>query len=473
MSVLCNIISIFLGIGLCYEPTPPIAGSTDNGCLFPIESINGIKTKTFGLHLWGSPQQRGIAHGYLLTTQIIDWIEFYLIQTRFKGIVPQYQHFYHFVAVNMTFPIDVMNEMNAIISGMKLSKKSLLIPTLNRNITITDIMAANAYADSRSTQTGPYLTITNANNECTQFVAHKTFSDNKHLITGRNMDGECDVYKVTVTHLIVFAIDSYNNSPKIISFLWPGIVGIVSGINMHGVYVMNNAGNMGPSPIINDITPISVIVRGILNNFDQNNFTSTTVQKYVIDNFASNASATRLGSSGGGAILMCGCDSNKQDLVPVFVLEMDRLNTVVREPMESPDLLLNDVILASNHFRKYGVNQTVNDPMSNSEFKVFGIDVRLNYYNSSWRYENGRSKLYSINRTIGTINLDSMKNLLQTVSHGTTEHSVITMNDEEGNISLYFAVANSQINTLWDAPYERWYNIEFNYLFQQWNVTMS
>ncbi len=61
------------------------------------------------------------------------------------------------------------------------------------------------------------------------------------------------------------------------------------------------------------ITPISVIVRSILNNIINSNFSSEMIEQYVITNFASSQSPTKRGTSGGGAILVCACDQPYDD----------------------------------------------------------------------------------------------------------------------------------------------------------------
>jgi len=52
--------------------------------------------------------------------------------------------------------------------------------------------------------------------------------------------------------------------------------------------------------------------------------------------------------------------------------------------------------------------------------------------------------------------------LLQTVSHGTTEYSVIFAANEN---RILVAVDNLKTN-MWDAPYMRWVEFKFDELFQ-------
>ena len=62
-------------------------------------------------------------------------------------------------------------------------------------------------------------------------------------IAGRNMDGEIDFRKVTVTHLLVFAVDpGAAAGRRYVSIMGPGFIGTYSGFNEDGLYMMANAG---------------------------------------------------------------------------------------------------------------------------------------------------------------------------------------------------------------------------------------
>ena len=257
--------------------------------------------------------------------------------------------------------------------------------------------------------------------------------------------------------------------------MWPGFVGTESGINEFGVYTMMNTGNMGNYGIIGDITPVSLQMRMVLDSFTNTNFTYYNIYKYIISNFGSTESNSGLGTSGGGAIIMFGCPinynetnyNNTAENSNIFALEMDRDNTVIRLPNESPDFMFNNAIMTSNHFRKLGINMTnvnKNGPICNDEYNIYNMDVRIEYFNSSWRYEAGRSKFYVYNRTQGYLDEDSMFDLLQAVSHGTTEHSIVI--HALNVIDIYFAVADKD-STQWDAPYEKWHHFVFEDIFTQ------
>ena len=215
---------LFAKCTLCYDPTPPVANSTTYGTLYKLKG-----TDTFVLYLTGNSEQRGRAHGQLLATQIIDFIEFYLFRTCLGNNIDNYNNYTSFVSSHLSFPTQYSDEMENILQGMKESGKSLIIPSLNRTINIYDIMAANAYLEQTARIAGPFLIadsnsnvnkskingkVSKAGPSCTQFLATLDMTYDHHMLTARNMDGECDEWKVTVTHLIIFAIEATPTTPR-------------------------------------------------------------------------------------------------------------------------------------------------------------------------------------------------------------------------------------------------------------------
>ncbi|ETO18613.1 hypothetical protein RFI_18648, partial [Reticulomyxa filosa] len=381
--------------------------------------------------MWGNEQQRGLAHGTLLAKQIIDWLEFYMIRTHLNGDVSLYNNFTQFLQSHFVFEDPFMTEIDAIFSGMQLEgvfflknffffflfnnfvlfylsfqkkkKKSqveqstttmfairasgvnLTVPSLHRDFEVMDLLAMNSYLEVSAMIPGPYLhaNISKLQPACTQFLATESMTFDRTFWAGRNMDGETDPWRVTVTHLILFAIESTDNTPRIVSIMWPGFVGTLTGFNEWGVYTMVNAGNMGPSPVIGDLTPISFQMRAVLNTFvDVNTLTYTNVTDFLVSKFASEESNSGKGNgtSGSGVVAMIGWvdhDNEFSQPVSMFALEADRLATVARIPGQNPDLPLQYGILATNHFRVLGVD---NVTAPEQQFLVYGMDVRTGDY---------------------------------------------------------------------------------------------
>eukprot|EP01051_Picozoa_sp_SAG22_P015921 SAG22_NODE_2155_length_2920_cov_51.291741_4_plen_230_part_00 len=88
---------------------------------------------------------------------------------------------------------------------------------------------------------------------------------------------------------------------------------------------------------------------------------------------------------------------------------------------------------------------------------VFGRPTR---FSSTWRYHAGASRLAALRRAGTPIGTAEMKQLLQIVTAGATEHSVVV---RPGKLELELAVGN--LDGLWDAPYCEWHGFHFEDLF--------
>ena len=80
---------------------------------------------------------------------------------------------------------------------------------------------------------------------------------------------------------------------------------------------------------------------------------------------------------------------------------------------------------------------------------------------SRWRYEAGAQKLAAWSRVDRRIGTAEMRELLQAVCHGTTEHAIVT---RPGARSFDVALASLRPEA-WDAPYRQWTSFRFDELF--------
>eukprot|EP00708_Paratrimastix_pyriformis_P005548 GAFH01004613.1.p1 GENE.GAFH01004613.1~~GAFH01004613.1.p1 ORF type:complete len:147 (-),score=4.05 GAFH01004613.1:12-452(-) len=146
-----------------------------------------------------------------------------------------------------------------------------------------------------------------------------------------------------------------------------------------------------------------------------------------------------------------------------MVYECDRHGGAVRMAGETrprdPEM-----IMASNHYFKYKIDDSVSPAICNN--------VQIGF-DSLWRYQAGRSKLEAWSHLqmtspsqLGPLGPEDVKVLLQTVCSGATEHSVIWRPQE-----MVFEVANAQIDGaqswVWDAPYRPWASFKFDEVFVQ------
>jgi len=319
---------------------------------------------------------------------------------------------------------------------------------LGRDFQRVDLLAINAYIERRAAQPSPAASLMPEGPACTQFAFWGEATQGSELagglIAGRNMDGEVDLRKVTVSHFLLFAVDpSEPGRRRWVSAMWPGFVGTITGINEEGLYAMENAGGSGPGPVVDGLTPCSWVQRNILENAGGESTPASIAERF--EAFRSPAG----GVFGGGSIILWAVPYRGQP-APAFVSEGDRFGTDIREPGEVAPASRFE-IMASNHYLTYGV-----DPDRPGFFFGKAAD-----FSSTWRYEAGMNALEAWARQKKPLGTAEMRRLLQTVAHGTTEHSVIFRANE---MTLDVAVDDLE-SDLWDAPYQSWVTFSFEELF--------
>ena len=214
------------------------------------------------LHLWGTPEERGYACGYLLGPQIVEFLNYTLIEYFAKSI-PFYENtFLPFVRTQCTVSSDRWAEVDAMLRGMRNSGSSMRLKYLGREITRDDILAQNnlylllvyplrAYWPLPLGNSDGYIETVSPS--CTSAVFWGTWTQGSQiegeLIHGKNNDGENDLRKMTVNSLLVMAVEPPADSPlkRVMKVDWPGFYGTYHGINeaglvlaAHGVPTMPN-----------------------------------------------------------------------------------------------------------------------------------------------------------------------------------------------------------------------------------------
>jgi len=407
------------------RPFPEEEKQVDHGAL---RWIKGLPV----LQLQGTAEERGFAHGSLVGPQIIDFFEFYVIEDSWRSARRYEELFAPFLESHFAYAPEYLVEIDAVIRGMQESGMDMSVPWLDRDFQRVDLLAINAYIERRATQS-----VAPPDDACSQFAfwgeATEGTDVDGGLIAGRNMDGEVDLRKVTVSHFLLFAVDPAEPGKKRwFSAMWPGFVGTISGINEDGLYSMEDAGGTGPGPVVDGLTPCTWTQRAILESEGAESTPSSIEQS--IAEFGS----TGGGAFGAGSIILWAVPYEGQ-AAPAFVSEGDRFGTAVRGPTDVNPLSPFD-IMATNHHLAYGA-----DPDHPGTY--FGMTPS---FSSRWRYEAGKSTLEAWAREGKPMGTPEMKRLLQTVAHGTTEYAVIFRANE---MSIDVAV-DDLATELWDAPYQ-------------------
>jgi uncharacterized protein (DUF2141 family) len=396
------------------------------------------------LQLWGTAEERGFAHGYLVGRQIIDFFEFYIIEDSWRSAKRYQDTFVPFLEGHFDYPSEFLTECDAVIQGMQTSGVNMRVEVLGRDFNRTDLLAINAYIERRAAFPGA------SPSACTQFAFWGSQTEGSAhkggLIAARNMDGECDVRKVTVSHFLVYAVDpSESGRKRWVSTMWPGFVGTISGINEEGLYSMENAGGSGPGPVPDGIVPCSWIQRIILEKQGKD-ASPESVLKMMKPFVCSTGGITAAGSIILWAVPYKGQES------PAFVYEGGRTGFAIRTPTDVRPVCRTN-IMAANHHLIHGY-----DP--NRPDDSLGRPVS---FSSRWRYETGMHTLEAWSRQGLSPGFDQAVRLLQQVAHGTTEYSVIFLANE---CRIFIAVDNLK-SGMWDAPYMKWIEFHFNELFER------
>lgn len=416
-------------------PFPREEKHTDHGAF---RWIKGLPV----LQLWGTAEERGFAHGYLIGKQIIDFFQFYIVEDLWHSAQRYQKIFVPFLESYFNYPSEFLKECDAVIKGMKSSGIDMQVDFLGRDFNRTDLLAINAYIEGRAA-----FPISPASS-CTQFAfwgSQTEGSDIKGgLIAARNMDGECDVRKVTVSHFLIFAVDpSESEHKRWVSTMWPGFVGTISGFNEDGLYSMENAGGTGAGPVVGNIVPCSWIQRYILEKGGRKATPGSIAR--IMKTFACEGG----GVTTPGSIILWAVPFLNQD-VPAFVYEGDRFGGVVRGPTDVRPLEPSN-IMASNHHLVYGYEP------EKPGFS-FGRPVS---FSSLWRYEAGMNMLEAWSRVGKDLGIPEAKRILQTVSRGYSEYSVIFL----ANTRQVLVAVDDLKSDMWDAPYMPWVEFDFNELF--------
>jgi len=234
-----------------------------------------------------------------------------------------------------------------------------------------------------------------------------------------------------------------------VHFFWPGFITTNSGVNENGVYVMKDYSSSRPGQPARNISMETLMQREVLRRAKSLLDVPQTVAAFTSDQGGV--------CSNGCNIVFAQPSDFRGDAEGVtqrpsaMVYEGDRVSGVFRLPGKVPPLTQQG-IMATNHFLELGVDPL--EPLNN-----FGSEV---YFSSLWRYEAGRRLVDVYTHYSQPVGTTEMKRLLQTVTHGTTEHSLIVRPDL---MLIDIAIADLRGDGGWHAPYLNWTTSHFEDFF--------
>ncbi|WP_292492002.1 hypothetical protein [Methanoculleus sp. 10] len=441
-------------------PTPYPGGDTN----VTVGSGGGRLTVIDGcrvLQLWGMPDERAYAYGYLCGPQIRDWIDYVLIESFMQSPADYEELFIPYIREHMA-PANpaYMAELDVMLSGMAAGGTDLYLSSVSRNLTRYDLLAENTYdfmlyyklyglmmgdLGINRTATGdagvsPHL--------CTSAIAWGNLTANDELaggvIHGKNMDGENDLRKVTVNSLLVIAVDPGPGAKRMVGIDWPGFIGTFNGMNEDGLVLVPHSSPSIPDWNATDLVPTTFLYRDTLQS------ESDVAGAWT---YWERANGTRVGGHNAG---VSSPYRNGTGSVPA-AFETDSYGGAVRGPgvVEPDDCLL----IANNYYLYQGAY-----PPAVERVDGYHAAVRPTDY----RYRNMLALLDSYREEGRTVGTPEMIALMQSASvsedyRGTTEYTFIAYPDAGA-----FAVAKEDLaKGILDAPFAEFAHFEFDEVFER------
>ncbi len=205
-------------------PPAPVAS------VAPVAPVNGRVEQHGGLkvlHVWGTPAERGYAHGRLLAADIANaaLMEF---GARFARKQPLLQQARDAVGRLIEYPDDVKAELEGLWRGLSDAKVDLRMEELDRAFDFQDLLIANA------------LDVFGLMG-CSGFTVWGDRAAGGGVLTARNFD-----WPLTGAHMLDHTIVLVQHLPggrATAAVTWPGYVGAVTGVSSDGVAAFLHVGS--------------------------------------------------------------------------------------------------------------------------------------------------------------------------------------------------------------------------------------
>ena len=204
------------------------------------------------LRVWGTPQEMGYAHGYLLGKQIVS------AQNATITIMPPQMRAHYDKAMTpllttIETPQRTLEELKGILQGIKASHNGpATIENLKRSIRLSDLILHNAGDTTRAYQ-------------CSGFTAWGDKTSEHGVITTRNFDFYARYDGALDDQLIL--VRQPTGRHQVATVTWPGYLGAFTGVNDAGVCTFMHDGT-GPKLSIpsGKYRPVALVLKEILES---------------------------------------------------------------------------------------------------------------------------------------------------------------------------------------------------------------
>ncbi len=205
------------------------------------------------LRVWGTSEERGYAHGWLLADEIKRLFESFVADVRFSGGAKNYNAMTRPMAESLMRPRAVYRrEMEGIVAGFRARLgDGAKIAGLDRPLEYGDLLVINCLSD----RVGPM---------CSSFAVWGPLTADGATLTARNLDWPRHTWMIGAELVLVQLPSEKPKREGWASLTWPGFVGCLSGMNASGVTVaMHDVPVGGPEGILG-FTPRGLALREAL-----------------------------------------------------------------------------------------------------------------------------------------------------------------------------------------------------------------
>jgi hypothetical protein len=218
----------FAAVAWAQEPVaPPAPAPAPAAVAAPVHGRLEVHQGLQILHLYGTPAERGYAHGFLLGKQIasVAIAEFTARFARQKALLQQVRGALDRL---IEYPDDVRTEIEAVFAGLCASGADLDMPELERAFDLQDLLVANA------------LDVFGLLG-CSSFTVWGDEVDGGGVLTARNFD-----WPLTGAHLLdatMLLVQHLPDGRATAAVTWPGYTGAVTGISKEGIAAFLHVGS--------------------------------------------------------------------------------------------------------------------------------------------------------------------------------------------------------------------------------------
>ncbi|MBN2364238.1 T9SS type A sorting domain-containing protein [candidate division WOR-3 bacterium] len=301
------------------------------------QAVNGdtvrVDRNILVLKVWGSHQERGYAHGYLLAPRIKNVFENYVLSSIFYNNAGLYTGVRTFFEQNCYFNDRYLAETGAMIQGMEDAGVSVWSQVLGRDVDSVDILMTSAIDELVEAL------------ECSSLSSWGPMTAQDSVLQGslvitRMMDWTSNSV-LKENHLVIVHIPSENDEQPWLSVAYSGFVAALSAVNDSGVTAFKNMGNTPSHPNPTNLYPALLAARDAVERCDYNNDGTCDVND-VLSSFGSH---NFYGSS------IIHATSEAGEIIPALAIECDNeAGDTFRTYSHDPGLPLYNIV-CTNHFR--------------------------------------------------------------------------------------------------------------------------